>query len=86
VAISKDAVISAILDERFRELAYEGHRFWDLKRRNLPVTREGIIPTGDAPNTNSTTLPANALRFVLPIPQSEIDANPVIQQNPGYER
>lgn len=84
VFASKEAAITAILDERFRELAFEGHRFWDLKRRNLPVTRVGVIPTGDAPNANSTTLPAGNFRFTLPIPQSELDANSAYQQNPGY--
>lgn len=83
---SKDAAIAGIINERFLELPFEGHRFWDLKRKGLPVTREGIIPLGDAPNANSTTLPAGNFRFLLPIPQSEIDANTVIQQNPGYER
>lgn len=86
VLVSKDAAITAILNERFLELAFEGHRFWDLKRRGLPITREGVIPTGDAPNANSTTLPAGNFRFLLPIPQAEIDANPVIQQNPGYAK
>lgn len=86
VFASKDAAITAILNERFRELAFEGHRFWDLKRRGLPVTREGVIPTGDAPNANSTTLPAGNFRFTLPIPQAELDANPAYQQNPGYQR
>jgi hypothetical protein len=36
---TKDAAITAILEERFKELPFEGHRFWDLKRRNLPVSR-----------------------------------------------
>jgi hypothetical protein len=77
---SKDAAITAIINERFKELAYEGHRFWDLKRRNLPVER---LPS-DAPSTNAVTLPAGNFRFLLPIPNSEIQANPLIQQNPGY--
>lgn len=77
---SKDAAITAIMDERFKELAFEGHRFWDLKRRNLPVSRN----TADAPNAASTTLPAGNFRFILPIPNSEIQANTKIQQNPGY--
>jgi hypothetical protein len=80
VLASKDAAITAIMDERFKELAYEGHRFWDLKRRNLPVTRLAA----DAPNANAITLPAGNYRFLLPIPDPEIKANPVIQQNPGY--
>lgn len=78
---SKQDAIDAIMLERFKELAYEGHRFWDLKRRNLPVNR---LPA-DAPNTSSVTLPAGNFRFTLPIPQSEINANPTMQQNPGYQ-
>jgi hypothetical protein len=77
---TKDLLINAIMDERFMELAYEGHRFFDLKRRNLPVSRLAA----DAPTANSQTLPAGNFRFLLPIPDPEIKANPVIQQNPGY--
>lgn len=80
VFATKDAVITAIMNERFKELPYEGHRFWDLKRRGLPVQRLAI----DAPSATGATLPANDYRFVLPIPQAEILVNPVIQQNPGY--
>ena len=78
---SKDVVIQAIMDERFKELAFEGHRFWDLKRRGLPVQRGA----GDAPTTASSTLPANDFRFLLPIPNEERAANPLMEQNPGYE-
>ncbi|MES2777108.1 MAG: RagB/SusD family nutrient uptake outer membrane protein [Bacteroidota bacterium] len=77
---SKDAAITDIMNERFKELAYEGHRFFDLKRRNLPVERLA----SDAPNALSTTLPAGNFRFLLPIPNSEIQANPLIKQNTGY--
>src|SRR5690606_16607851 len=77
---SKDILIQAIIDERFKELAFEGHRFWDLKRRNLPIQRLA----SDAPSPASATLPANAYHFVLPIPNAEIAGNPLIQQNEGY--
>lgn len=77
---SKEALIDAIIMERFKELAFEGHRFWDLKRRNLPVVRLAA----DAPNATSVTLPAGNFRFLLPIPNAEIQANPLIVQNPGY--
>lgn len=77
---SKDAAITATLDERFKELAYEGHRFFDLKRRNLPVTRLAT----DAPNAAAQNLAAGNYRFVLPIPQPQTQANPLMEQNPGY--
>jgi starch-binding outer membrane protein, SusD/RagB family len=77
---TKEAAITAILSERFKELAYESHRFWDLKRRNLPVERLA----SDAPTSSAITLPAGNFRFILPIPNSEIQANSQIQQNPGY--
>ncbi|HEX5652372.1 MAG TPA: RagB/SusD family nutrient uptake outer membrane protein [Chitinophagaceae bacterium] len=81
VFASKAAAITAIIQERFKELAFEGHRFWDLKRRGLPVER---IPS-DAPTTAAATLPVGNFRWLLPIPNAEIQASGgVIVQNPGY--
>lgn len=80
VFASKQQAIDEIMLERFRELAFEGHRFWDLRRRNLPVVRVGI----DAPSATGTTLPAGNFRFVLPIPTREMQANRMQTQNPGY--
>ncbi len=78
---SKNAAIDAIILERFKELAFEGHRFWDLKRRGLPVERLAA----DAPTSSATTLPAGNFRFLLPIPNVEIQASGgVLEQNPGY--
>ncbi|WP_291907933.1 RagB/SusD family nutrient uptake outer membrane protein [Chitinophaga sp. CB10] len=79
---SKDQAIAAIIDERFKELAYEGHRFWDLKRRGLGVDRN----PEDAPSANGAKLPAGNFRFVLPIPQTEINANRLMEQNDGYTK
>jgi hypothetical protein len=77
---SKDAAIDAIMLERFKELAFEGHRFWDLRRRNLPVTRIGT----DAPSATGATLSAGHFRFILPIPNAEMQANKLMVQNAGY--
>jgi hypothetical protein len=78
--LTKDLLINAIMTERFKELPFEGHRFWDSKRRNIAINR---LPS-DARTTASATLPAGNFRFILPIPNSEILANSIIQQNPGY--
>lgn len=73
------ALISAVLDERFKELCFEGFRFFDLKRNSLPVQRSAT----DA-NAAWQTLTANNYRFVLPIPQYELLANPNMVQNDSY--
>ena len=75
---SKQAAIDAILLERFKELPFEGHRFFDLKRRSLPVSRT----PADAPSTAGTTLAADNFRFVMPIPLPEMLTNPAMEQNP----
>ena len=79
LASASDA-ITQIMQERFKELAFEGHRFWDLKRRGLPVSRL----VADAISPGASTLPANDYRFLLPIPLTEMQANSAMQQNPGY--
>ena len=84
---SVQEAVGAVLDERKLELAYEGHRYKDLKRSGVAGAR-GVNRDPIACNLQSgaCTLPANDFRFTLPIPISEINANPGIaaQQNPGY--
>lgn len=72
-------LIDAIMEERYKELAFEGFRFYDLKRNGLPVERAA----SDA-NPEWQTLPANNFRFTLPIPRDEMNANPQMVQNEGY--
>ena len=61
--------VTDIRNERFIELAFEGHRIHDLKRLRLP--------TGN--------FAWNSDKLVFPIPQREIDASQgVLIQNPGY--
>jgi hypothetical protein len=76
-------LLNDILLERRKELAFEGHRYWDLARYNLDVMRVNIA--GNYPGV-PLTIPTTNFRRILPIPQAELDANPNIrdQQNPGY--
>ncbi|MEN9964167.1 MAG: hypothetical protein RL582_1262 [Bacteroidota bacterium] len=76
---SASVLIDAIMLERYKELAFEGFRFWDLKRNDLPVNRLASDASADW-----QTLPVGNYRFVLPIPNSEILANPNIRQNDNY--
>ncbi|HOO09089.1 MAG TPA: RagB/SusD family nutrient uptake outer membrane protein [Cyclobacteriaceae bacterium] len=77
IASSGPALLDDIARERRIELAFEGQRLWDLMRKKQGVVRNQCTsPICSIPYPND--------RFVLPIPQAEIDANPVIQPNPGY--
>jgi hypothetical protein len=76
-----------ILLERRKELAFEGHRYIDLKRLGADAGVPGTDRDAtDGANSNAIS-PLNILlgdyRFTLPIPQAEININPLIQ-NPGY--
>ncbi len=77
----KAALISAIMEERYKELCYEGHRYFDLRRRSLPIARD---LSDVANNTAIQTLNASSPKYLLPVPQQEVFANPNCQQNPGY--
>lgn len=81
------ALLDEILKERRFELAFEGDRFFDLKRRNLPVLRnptKGERADGTGTPPVFTTLSASDFKFQLPFPQAELNFNKNFTQNPGY--
>jgi len=83
---SGSTLYDAIQLQRRLELAFEGSRFFDIKRLNLPVNRSSFGDNADGTGVPAAvlTLPANSPLFLLPIPQIEVNTNPNIVQNPGY--
>lgn len=70
-------LLEQIKAERRRELAFEGHRIYDIMRYKEDLNR------GTDCNSAVCQLTYPNDRFILPIPQLELDANPLMQPNPG---
>ena len=72
--LTKEECLAAVEQERRIELFSEwGHRFYDLKRTGRAYAVLGAIkPMWESTDT------------VYPIPQNEINANPFLTQNEGY--
>lgn len=78
---SGDLTLDFILDERSRELYWEGQRRTDLIRFNRFTTADYLWPfKGNQPNGVSTS----AFRNIFPIPNNTILTNPNLVQNNGY--
>ncbi|MBL7793281.1 MAG: RagB/SusD family nutrient uptake outer membrane protein [Saprospiraceae bacterium] len=77
---SSDLTLDFILDERSRELYWEGHRRTDLIRYDR-FTDNGIWPWKGGVKEGKLT---ESYRDLYPIPASEILANPKLDQNDGY--
>lgn len=74
-ANSRDALLQEIERERMVELAFEGHRWYDLKRTG----RANAVMQALSNRWNDTDL-------LWPVPLTEIQNNPALRnsQNPGY--
>lgn len=94
-AISKDDMRKLIQNERRIELAFEEHRFWDLRRwkladevLNSPLHGMKIVKNPDATLTYSVVeigTPVFQERlYHMPLPYSEIVKNPNLKQNEGW--
>ncbi|MCZ8169410.1 RagB/SusD family nutrient uptake outer membrane protein [Flavobacterium sp.] len=84
---SAQAAFADILLERRKELAFEGHRYIDLKRLGADAGVTSTDRFSQDSNNSSATSPANIditdYRFTLPIPQDERNVNNIPQNN-GY--
>ncbi len=67
-------LLNEILRQRRLEFAFEGHRWFDLKRRGLDIPKAAPL----------TTLAYTDFRLLANIPTREIQANSNLKQNFGY--
>lgn len=69
-AMTQEELVDEILDERARELAFEGHRWYDLRRTTQPA----LTRTYDG--ETFTLLPEN---YTMRFPTDAVEANPEIE-------
>jgi starch-binding outer membrane protein, SusD/RagB family len=79
--LTGDPLLQHILMHRRADLWGEGQRFFDLKRMNLPLDRNGLGHTSSLWSA-AGSFPAGDKNFTFLIPKQEIDANPLMVQNP----
>ncbi len=73
--------IRQILDERSRELYFEGFRRTDLVRYGLFTSSEYLW---DWKGGSQTGVAVPETRNIFAIPDEDVNANPNLKQNPGY--
>ncbi|WP_133257117.1 RagB/SusD family nutrient uptake outer membrane protein [Hymenobacter edaphi] len=74
---TKEQFLDAVLRERRFELAFEGHRLYDLLRNGRNVPAHGTTSTVQQLDWKSP-------KSILPIPANEIARNPNLVQNDTY--
>ncbi len=67
-------------EERRRELSFEEHRWFDLRRYGMPELRHTLTLTAGQPR--EYILEAKSNRYVLPISQTVLEKNPTLEVNP----
>lgn len=81
-SLGQNEMLDAILKERRLELAFEGFRFYDLMRHDKAADICANVVKNDPywlardPMTEESS--------IMPVPQTVLDNNPSIEQNPGY--
>ncbi|HEY4061337.1 MAG TPA: RagB/SusD family nutrient uptake outer membrane protein [Puia sp.] len=95
--MTQDQMRSVLMNEREVELAWEDHRYWDVRRwktapvnQNVDMKAMQVVKTGTVLSYNVIPINVNVHHqfkdayYLLPIMQSEISKNPNLIQNPGY--
>lgn len=94
--LDKTGLRNAILKERRLELAFENHRWFDLKRTHTAPELVELLKAHGRSELSSPTTDRGGIPFssgdyqieehqlLFPIPADQVRINPDIQQNPGY--
>ena len=84
--------LEKIQNERRVEFAFEEHRFWDVRRWKIGNSAFASVQGADLKLVNGDVMLSRKTiargwddkYYLFPIPQSEIQKNPKLTQNPGW--
>lgn len=75
-----DELVAFARKERRRELCFESHRWFDLRRYGMPEIKHTWYP--NATETKTYTLKAKDPAYTLPLPPTTLEQHTGMQQNP----
>ena len=75
----KEQVITLVRNERRMELAFEGFRWFDLRRWGCPRIEHLYTDINNPTSGQTYVLDEGSISYTLPIPKSELDKNLVIE-------
>ena len=92
--LTKDQMRTAIQAERRIELAFEEHRFWDVRRWKIAPQTDNktmhgteITKNGGSYSYQTINVRPHVFRdamYLWPLPQGELSKSPELLQNPGW--
>jgi hypothetical protein len=92
--LSQEEMRQVIRNERRIELAFEEHRFWDVRRWKIAEQTDNIQTKGMEINRNGNEVTYKTFdvrkrnfrpaMYLWPLPQAEVAKSPEVIQNPGY--
>lgn len=92
--LTQEEMREIIRNERRTELAFEGHRFFDVRRWKIADNTENQLMHGTEPVKSSIGTTYNVIEvrkrnfspkmYLWPLPQSEVAKSTELLQNPGY--
>lgn len=80
-AANQNDMALAIEKERRLELAFEGQRWFDLVRTGRAIAVMNAQKDGNGNPLNYNVQP---FQLIYPVPQTQLDLNPLLAQNPNY--
>jgi hypothetical protein len=86
-AVTKEDVIRRVREERRRELSFEFHRWFDLRRWDRPRIEHTFTPDIKQPDVvEKYVLEKDDPAYTLPLPRSVVEYDPTLVDNPRPQR